>query len=138
MKRPTDGEAEAKALEAAAAEAHAATERELQAARRIQGALLPRVPSEDYGLDIAARYESARDVRPFGTSFRTWVDADVAEALDRCWSDLRVDASIRALHATVALFRTTGDRAASAIGLQPFAADAVVEEIARIAKAASP
>jgi sigma-B regulation protein RsbU (phosphoserine phosphatase) len=37
-------------------------ERELQAARRIQGALLPRVPSEDYGLDIAARYESAREV----------------------------------------------------------------------------
>jgi aminoglycoside 6-adenylyltransferase len=88
--------------------------------------------------DHRARYGSARDVRPFGTSFRTWVDADVAEALDRCWSDLRVDASIRALHATVALFRTTGDRAASAIDLQPFAADAVVEEIARIAKAASP
>jgi phosphoserine phosphatase RsbU/P len=37
-------------------------ERELLAARRMQGALLPPVPAEDYGLDIAARYESAREV----------------------------------------------------------------------------
>jgi phosphoserine phosphatase RsbU/P len=37
-------------------------ERDLQAAKRIQGALLQPVPSEDYGLDIAARYLSAREV----------------------------------------------------------------------------
>jgi len=37
-------------------------ERELQAARRIQGALLPPVPTEDFGLDIAARYISAREL----------------------------------------------------------------------------
>ncbi|MBI1750587.1 MAG: SpoIIE family protein phosphatase [Acidobacteria bacterium] len=37
-------------------------ERELQAARRIQGGLLRKVPAEDYGLDIAARYDSAREV----------------------------------------------------------------------------
>lgn len=37
-------------------------ERDLQAAKRIQGALLQRVPSEDYGMDIAARYLSAREV----------------------------------------------------------------------------
>jgi sigma-B regulation protein RsbU (phosphoserine phosphatase) len=37
-------------------------ERELQAAKRIQGALLRPVPSEDYGLDMAARYLSAREV----------------------------------------------------------------------------
>lgn len=36
-------------------------ERDLQAAKRIQGALL-RVPTDDYGLDIAARYVSAREV----------------------------------------------------------------------------
>ena len=35
---------------------------ELQAARRMQGALLPRVPAEDYGLDIAARYEPDREL----------------------------------------------------------------------------
>ena len=37
-------------------------DRELQAARRIQGALLPQVPSQDYGLDLAARYISAREL----------------------------------------------------------------------------
>jgi len=37
-------------------------ERELQAAQRMQGALLRPVPAEDYGLDIAARYVSAREV----------------------------------------------------------------------------
>jgi phosphoserine phosphatase RsbU/P len=37
-------------------------ERDLQAAKRIQGALLRPVPTEDYGLDIAARYLSAREV----------------------------------------------------------------------------
>jgi len=37
-------------------------DRELQAARRIQGALLPPPPSEDYGLDIAARYIAAREI----------------------------------------------------------------------------
>ena len=37
-------------------------ERDLQAAKRIQGALLAAVPTEDFGLDIAARYLSAREV----------------------------------------------------------------------------
>ncbi|MCL6565655.1 MAG: SpoIIE family protein phosphatase [Acidobacteriia bacterium] len=37
-------------------------ERELQAARRIQGALLPAVPAEDFGVELAARYLSAREV----------------------------------------------------------------------------
>ena len=37
-------------------------ERDLQAAKRIQGALLRPVPAEDYGVDIAARYLSAREV----------------------------------------------------------------------------
>jgi len=35
---------------------------ELQAARLMQGALLPQVPMEDYGLEIAARYEPAREL----------------------------------------------------------------------------
>jgi sigma-B regulation protein RsbU (phosphoserine phosphatase) len=37
-------------------------ERDLQAAKRIQGALLRAVPGDDYGLEIAARYLSAREV----------------------------------------------------------------------------
>jgi len=35
---------------------------EMDAARRMQSALLPRVPAEDYGLEIAARYIPAREV----------------------------------------------------------------------------
>jgi phosphoserine phosphatase RsbU/P len=37
-------------------------DRDLQAAKRIQGALLRPVPTDDYGLDVAARYISAREV----------------------------------------------------------------------------
>lgn len=37
-------------------------ERDLLAAKRIQGALLRPVPSEDFGVDMAARYLSAREV----------------------------------------------------------------------------
>lgn len=37
-------------------------ERDLRAAKRIQGALLRPVPTSDYGLDVAARYLSAREV----------------------------------------------------------------------------
>jgi sigma-B regulation protein RsbU (phosphoserine phosphatase) len=44
------------------ATAEARLERDLQAAKRIQGALLRPVPSSDYGLDVAARYLSAREV----------------------------------------------------------------------------
>jgi len=44
------------------AQGEARLERDLQAAKRIQGALLRPVPTEDYGLDVAARYLSAREV----------------------------------------------------------------------------
>lgn len=37
-------------------------ERDLHAAQRMQGALLRPVPAEDYGLEIAARYFSAREI----------------------------------------------------------------------------
>src|ERR1700746_1419139 len=42
------------------AKEEARLERDLQAAKRIQGALLRPVPTEDYGVDLAARYLSAR------------------------------------------------------------------------------
>ena len=37
-------------------------ERDLAAAKRIQGALLRQVPSDDFGLDMAARYQAAREL----------------------------------------------------------------------------
>ncbi|MGB7727631.1 MAG: GAF domain-containing SpoIIE family protein phosphatase [Candidatus Acidiferrum sp.] len=44
------------------AQGEARMERDLQAAKRIQGALLRPAPADDYGLDVAARYVSAREV----------------------------------------------------------------------------
>lgn len=44
------------------ARGEARLERDLQAAKRIQGALLRPVPTDDYGLEVAARYVSAREV----------------------------------------------------------------------------
>jgi sigma-B regulation protein RsbU (phosphoserine phosphatase) len=44
------------------AEGEARLDRDLQAAKRIQGALLRPVPTDDYGLEVAARYISAREV----------------------------------------------------------------------------
>jgi phosphoserine phosphatase RsbU/P len=44
------------------AQDEARLERDLQAAKRIQGALLRPVPAEDFGVDLAARYLSAREV----------------------------------------------------------------------------
>ncbi len=44
------------------AKGEARLERDLNAAKRIQGALLRPVPTDDYGLDVAARYVSAREV----------------------------------------------------------------------------
>jgi phosphoserine phosphatase RsbU/P len=44
------------------AQGEARMERDLQAAKRIQGALLRPVPTDDYGLDVSARYVSAREV----------------------------------------------------------------------------
>ena len=37
-------------------------ERDLSAARRIQGALLPRLPGPEFGLEIAARVVSSREL----------------------------------------------------------------------------
>ena len=44
------------------AKEEARLERDLHAAKRIQGALLRPAPAEDYGVDLAARYLSAREV----------------------------------------------------------------------------
>jgi len=44
------------------AKEEARLERDLNAAKRIQGALLRPVPTDDYGVDLAARYLSAREV----------------------------------------------------------------------------
>ena len=56
-------------------------ERELQAARVIQSALLPEIPQEDYGLEIAARYVSARELGGDVYDFRRYGPQELAVAL---------------------------------------------------------
>jgi sigma-B regulation protein RsbU (phosphoserine phosphatase) len=56
-------------------------ERELQAARRIQSALLPEVPHEDYGLEIATRYVSARELGGDVYDFRRYGPQELAIAV---------------------------------------------------------
>jgi sigma-B regulation protein RsbU (phosphoserine phosphatase) len=56
-------------------------ERDLQAARVIQGALLPETPSEDYGLEIATRYVSARQLGGDIYDFRRYGPQELGIAL---------------------------------------------------------
>lgn len=74
-------------------------ERELQAARRIQGALFPAVPAEDYGLDIAARYDSARELGGDLYDFRRYGPQQLAVAL----GDVSGKGTAAALYGAVAV-----------------------------------
>jgi sigma-B regulation protein RsbU (phosphoserine phosphatase) len=56
-------------------------ERELRAARRIQSALLPEIPREDYGLEIATRYVSARELGGDVYDFRRYGPQELAIAV---------------------------------------------------------
>jgi sigma-B regulation protein RsbU (phosphoserine phosphatase) len=56
-------------------------ERELQAARKIQSALLPEIPRDDYGLEIAARYVSARELGGDIYDFRRYGPQELGIAL---------------------------------------------------------
>lgn len=56
-------------------------ERDLQAARKLQSALLPEIPREDYGLEIAARYVSAREVGGDIYDFRRYGPQELSIAL---------------------------------------------------------
>ncbi|HVC00427.1 MAG TPA: SpoIIE family protein phosphatase [Candidatus Dormibacteraeota bacterium] len=56
-------------------------ERELRAARKIQGALLPEIPSDDYGLEIATRYVAARELGGDVYDFRKYGPQELGIAL---------------------------------------------------------
>jgi len=74
-------------------------ERELRAARRIQGALLPAVPGDDFGLDIAARYDSARELGGDLYDFRRYGPQHLAVAL----GDVSGKGTAAALYGAVAI-----------------------------------
>ncbi len=74
-------------------------ERDLNAARRLQGALLPRAPGPDYGLDIAAYYGSARELCGDVYDFLRYAPQELGVAL----GDVSGKGSAAALYGAVAI-----------------------------------
>src|SRR6202047_69150 len=74
-------------------------ERDLQAAKRIQGALLRSVPTEDFGLVMAARYLSAREVGGDLYEFRRYGPQQLGIAL----GDVSGKGTAAALYGAVAI-----------------------------------
>ncbi len=74
-------------------------ERDLNAARRIQGALLPRLPGKEFGLDIAARVVSSRELSGDIYDFIRYGPQDLGVAL----GDVSGKGSAAALYGAVAV-----------------------------------
>ena len=74
-------------------------ERDLNAARRIQGALLPRLPGPEFGLDIAARVVSSRELSGDLYDFIRYGPQDLGIAL----GDVSGKGSAAALYGAVAV-----------------------------------
>ena len=74
-------------------------ERDLNAARRIQGALLPRLPGPEFGLDIAARVVSSRELSGDIYDFIRYGPQDLGIAL----GDVSGKGSAAALYGAVAV-----------------------------------
>ncbi len=74
-------------------------ERDLNAARRIQGALLPRLPGPEFGLDIAARVVSSRELSGDLYDFMRYGPSDLGIAL----GDVSGKGSAAALYGAVAV-----------------------------------
>jgi phosphoserine phosphatase RsbU/P len=74
-------------------------ERDLNAARRIQGALLPRPPGPEFGLDIAARVVSSRELSGDLYDFMRYGPSDLGIAL----GDVSGKGSAAALYGAVAV-----------------------------------
>jgi sigma-B regulation protein RsbU (phosphoserine phosphatase) len=74
-------------------------ERDLSAARRIQGALLPRLPGPEFGLDIAARVVSSRELSGDLYDFLRYGPQELAIAM----GDVSGKGSAAALYGAVAI-----------------------------------
>lgn len=77
-----------------------------------------------YGLDFRTWF--------LGKHLDQWMDADVREALDRCWAAFPVCDARAALMAMVELFDRVTCPTAEALGLPRLAIDASRREVARI------
>jgi aminoglycoside 6-adenylyltransferase len=82
--------------------------------------------------DHKARYGWDYDTWHLGVHMRRWMDADIAEALGKCWADFSAGNMTSALSASMALFDHLVKRTAAALGCRPFDGDPVHGEIDRI------
>lgn len=70
--------------------------------------------------DHRARYGGDFDTRYLGTRLRSWMDSDVQDELEHCWSGFSVRETERALLATVGLYRRLAERAAERLDFADF------------------
>jgi aminoglycoside 6-adenylyltransferase len=82
--------------------------------------------------DHRARYGPGFDTWHLGMRMRHWMDPDVQEALERCWSGFSLEEAGAALRASIDLFDRLARRTAEALGLEPVDATAVRAEVERI------
>ncbi|HTW06401.1 MAG TPA: aminoglycoside 6-adenylyltransferase [Acidimicrobiales bacterium] len=82
--------------------------------------------------DHRARYGPDYDTWFLGKHLDQWMDADVREALDRCWGAFPVADARAALIATVELYERLACRTAEALGLAQPLIDGPRAEVARI------
>jgi phosphoserine phosphatase RsbU/P len=74
-------------------------DRDLSAARRLQGALLPRIPNPDYGVDVAARVVSSRELNGDMYDFLRYGPQELGIAM----GDVSGKGSAAALYGAVAI-----------------------------------
>jgi aminoglycoside 6-adenylyltransferase len=67
-----------------------------------------------------------------GAHLRDWVEADLLDPIEACWSGLSRQDSLRALWASLALFDMLSTRTATALGIAPFDATRVRQRIGQL------
>jgi aminoglycoside 6-adenylyltransferase len=79
--------------------------------------------------DHKARKGWDYDTWYLGIRLREWMDPDLMPSVERCWSDLSIADSSRALRVSLALFDTLGTRTATTLGFVPFDSTRVRERV---------
>lgn len=87
--------------------------------------------------DHRARKGWDYDTWYLGTHLREWVDPDLLEKIDACWSGSSRPDSLRALRASLALFDFLSRRVAGSLGMEPFDASRVRRRIDHLVRSFS-
>jgi aminoglycoside 6-adenylyltransferase len=82
--------------------------------------------------DHRARYGWHFDTWHLGVHMRRWMDADVQDALDRCWASFSLADERTALLASIELFDRLCRRTADALGFEAFDRSRIEPEVERI------